>query len=354
MVGNTRNGTGVRVVSDDVDVPRWSARDLEVISGLRELGDTATPDAAARDRIRTEVLRRLAEEQRRVPSRRRRVLAEVLAAAVALVVALGGLGLVLSKNALPGDTLYGVKRAGESAQLGLTFNDSAKAQKHLDFASERLDELTALRDADAARYSATLADFQTEATEGTAQFTTLAVQGGAPLSQLQSWAGQQRVKLAQAEPALPAGAMAAYDSSSYLLSRIETRVQQLASRLDCSQITTGQPDDLGAVPDSSACRQSADATASGRPGVPLPLPAAPPVEQAAPVTPTTVPGSPSSPPESRPTGPLAPSSGVVVPPAASAPVSAPTSPRPTTETTTPPPLISLPPLLPGLPGVGIG
>ncbi|HVW43030.1 MAG TPA: DUF5667 domain-containing protein [Amycolatopsis sp.] len=344
----------MRVVSDDVDVPRWSARDLEVISGLRKLGDTATPDAATRDRMRTQVLQRLAEEERRAPSRRRRVLAEVLAAAVALVIALGGLGLVLSKDALPGDTLYGIKRAGETAQLGLTFGDSAKAEKHLRFASNRLDELTALRQADAARYAATLADFRQEATEGAAQFTTASVQGSGQLAQLQSWAEQQRLKLADVASTLPAGAMGSYHSSADLLGRIEARAQQLESRLGCFQITTGEPDDLGAVPDSSECRPPAGAVSSGESGVPLPLPAPPSVQQAAPAPTTTAP-APAGPSESLPTGSLAPSGGVQVPPAAGAPVTAPTSPRPsTTVTSTPPPLISLPPLLPGLPGVGIG
>ncbi|HJQ45416.1 MAG TPA: DUF5667 domain-containing protein [Amycolatopsis sp.] len=334
-----------------MDVPGWSARDLEVISGLRELGDTAAPDAAARERIRTQVLVRLADQERRAPSRRRRVLAEVLAAAVAIVVALGGLGLVLSKNSLPGDRLYGIKRAGESAQLGLTFDDAAKAEKHLQFASNRLDELTALRGGDPARYAATLADFRTEATEGAAQFTTVAVAGGGQLTQLQSWAQQQQQKLADAEAALPTGAMPAYDSSMNLLGRIETRAQQLESRLNCNQITTGAPDELGAVPDSSACRTSADASGTGRPAVPLPLPA-PSAEQAAPVTTTTAPGQPA---ESLPTGAVVPSNGVSAPPVVSAPVTAPTGARATSTTTAPaPPLISLPPLLPGLPGVGIG
>ena len=337
-----------------MDVPGWKARDLEVISKLRELGDTATPGAAARNRIRTQVLQRLAEEQRRAPSRRRRVLAEVLAAAVALVIALGGLGLVLSKNAVPGDTLYGIKRAGESAQLGLTFDDSAKAEKHLRFAANRLDELTALRDADAARYAATLADFRHEAAEGTVQFTALAVQGGGRLEQLESWAGQQRLKLADAEPVLPVGAMDSYYASTELLGRIETRAELLRARLDCLQITTGQPDDLGAVPDSSECRPPAEAFAGGRPAGPLPLPAPPAVQQV-PVT-TTLTSQPPPPSESQPTGSLAPSNGVSAPPVVSAPVTAPTNQRTTTTTatTTPPPLVSLPPLLPGLPGVGIG
>jgi len=335
-----------------VNVPGWSARDLEVISRLRQLGDTANPEAEARERIRKQVLQRLAEEERRAPSRRRRVLAEVLAAAVALVIALGGLGLVLSRDSLPGDVLYGIKRAGESAQLGLTFDDSAKAEKHLRFASNRLDELKALHDTQAARYSATLTDFRQQAIAGTAQFTELAVQGGAQLAVLESWANLQRAKLTEVEPSLPAGAAAAFDAASELLDRITARAQSLLARLDCLQITTGEPDELGAVPDTSECRPPSDAFTASEP--PLPLPAPPVSEPAAPPTTTTAPVS-ATPTESQPSGSVPPSSGVAVPPVFSAPLTAPTSPRTsTTSATPPPPLLSIPPLFPGLPGVGIG
>ncbi|NKQ58403.1 hypothetical protein HFP15_36680 [Amycolatopsis sp. K13G38] len=337
-----------------MNVPGWSARDLEVISRLRQLGGTVTPEAEARERIRKQVLQRLAEEERRAPSKRRRVLAEVLAAAVALVIALGGLGLVLSKNSLPGDVLYGVKRAGESAQLGLTFGDSAKAEKHLLFASHRLDELEALHDAQAAHYSDTLADFQHEATLGTAQFTQLAVQGGGGhLTQLESWASEQQAKLTQVRSSLPGGSMDSYYAASGLLDRISTRAQRLTTRLNCAQITTGVPDELGAVPDTSECRPPGqDAITASQP--PLPLPPPPVSQPAAPATTTTAPPS-TTPSQSQPSGSVPPSSGMSTPPVFNPPVPAPTSPRTSgTTTSAPPPSLSIPPLFPGLPGVGIG
>jgi hypothetical protein len=334
-----------------VDVPGWTGRDLEVISGLRKLGDVAKPDAATRERIHDGILERL-EQQRRKPSRRRRIVAEVLAAAVALAIALGGIGMLLSKDALPGDALYGVKRAGESAELGLAFGDSAKAQKHLQFAANRLDELKALGGAGAGAYQATLADFQREARTGTAELTRLATQGsGQQLDQLRSWSLDQRARLLTSRPAIPEAALAQFTSSAELLSRIEARAQTLMARLGCFQITTGETDDLGAVPQSGSCEPPVDAIRGPQPPLPLPLP---PTRESAPAQQMATSASPAAPSNGEPTAPVLPSSGGEAPPVFSPPVLAPTSPRLPTTTSSQPPLISLPPLLPGLPGVGIG
>lgn len=333
-----------------MDVPGWRPRELEVISGLRELGRAPDPDDAARERIRTDILKRLDEGKRPAPSRRRRILAEVLAAAVAVLIALGGIGLVLSKGALPGDPLYGIKRVGESAELGLAFGDSAKAQKHLEFAANRLDELRALGHADPADYQSTLADFQHEARTGTEEFTVLALQNGGPqLDELRTWAQTQSAKLTAVQSAIPTPAAAQFTSSTELLNRIDARAQNLISRLNCPEITSGRTDDLGALPEAGECQSPTAAADGGRP--PLPLPAQPSIETA-PLQPGTTPSP--APSDAQPTGQLPPSSGIPVPPAINPPIPAPTSSRPPTTTTTRPPLISIPPLLPGLPGVGIG
>lgn len=66
--------------------------------------------------------------------------------AVAFVVLLGGWsGMVnASFGAVPGDVLYPVKIASEQAQLALTFGDEDKAKLHVEFASRRLQEVTAI------------------------------------------------------------------------------------------------------------------------------------------------------------------------------------------------------------------
>jgi hypothetical protein len=335
-----------------VDVPGWTGRDLEVISGLRQLGDAAKPDAATRERIHSGILERLAERERRKPSRRRRILAELLAAAVAVAIALGGIGMLLSKNALPGDALYGIKRAGESAELGLSFGDTAKAQKHLRFASNRLDELKGLGQADSAAYQSTLADFQREARTGTAELTQLATQGsGQQLDQLRSWSLEQRGKLLAAQSAIPPAALGGFTSSAELVTRIEARAQTLMARLGCFQITTGSTDDLGAIPQSGSCAPPVEAVTGQQPPLPLPVP---PISEQAPAQQMPTSATPTVPSDAQATGPVSPSTGAQAPPAINPPVLAPTIPRPLTTTTSLPPLISIPPLLPGLPGVGIG
>jgi uncharacterized protein DUF5667 len=335
-----------------VNVPGWSARELEVISGLRELGAAATPDAAARERIRSGILERFSEPERRAPSRRRRVLANVLAAAVVVLVALGGIGLLLSKDALPGHPLYDIKRAGESAELGLAFGDSATAEKYLKFAATRLDELAALGPADPAAYISTLIDFQREAATGTAQFIMLAVQNGQrQLEQLVSWAREQQGKLAAAQPAIPAAARPQFTSSAELVTRIENRAQALTGRLDCFRITSGEADDLGALPDTSPCRPPAETFAGGPRLVPPPTTLAP---ESASSPPVSTSARPSDPAPSHRTSQSPPSSGTAAPPAAGPTTVAPRSARSTTTTSPQPPVSSLPPLLPGLPGVGIG
>lgn len=306
--------------------PEWSERELEVISGLRELGDPATLDPGARADLRARIARRLQETQRR------RRLARVLTGAAALLIGLAGLGMVLSRNALPGDPLYAVKRATESAQLGLTFGDEAKATAHLRFAATRLDELLALHTA----RSSTMADFEREVRAGTAQLTALGVQGaGQELDDLRSWVGRQTAKAAP------------FAEVTDLLGRINTRARVLSVRLGCDRITSGQSDDLGVLPAPGACRPPSGAPAP--PTLPPPVTPHPPTAVGLDAT-----RSSESVPTPLPTEPVPPVGGTGAPSSFDAPILAPTSTRVPPTTTSPPPLVFIPPLIPGLPGVGIG
>src|SRR6476469_9575742 len=66
------------------------------------------------------------------------------AAAAAALVALAGTGTFSSRDALPGDPMYGVKRVAESTGYALTFGEQAKARRHLEQAQRRLDEVEGL------------------------------------------------------------------------------------------------------------------------------------------------------------------------------------------------------------------
>lgn len=85
--------------------------------------------------------RRPARGARRRPMRGTPVLTS---AAMALTLVLAGAGVLASTSALPGDTLYPVKRASETAGLALTFDDAGLARRHLDLASTRLAEVERL------------------------------------------------------------------------------------------------------------------------------------------------------------------------------------------------------------------
>lgn len=76
-----------------------------------------------------------------LPTRRWRPAFSVLAVVIVMWLMVGS-GVVYGANkALPGDTLYPVKRSVETTQLVLTTNTAKEAKLHLQFADKRLDEL---------------------------------------------------------------------------------------------------------------------------------------------------------------------------------------------------------------------
>ncbi len=326
--------------------------ELALVGGLRELGAGGAPDAETRKRIRDEIAGRLAEAE--APSKRRgHTIANLSAAAVALVLALGGITLLLSRDALPGDPLYGIKRAGESAALGLTFDEQDKAKKHLEFATNRVGELDELtrQGASTGAYFTGLADFETDLRAGVTQLTAIVTdQGGqSRLTELSSWARQQSDRLGLQVGNAPAEARDKFAAARVLLDKVQARTTDLGSRLVCYTITTGTSDDLGALPAAGDCVRD-----PGSPNAVVP-PVIPPAPSSAPTgspSPTSVPPT-SNVDTATPTGPLAPPTGGTPPPVVATPTQTKTPPPPTT-TTPPPPLISIPPLIPGLPPIIIG
>jgi hypothetical protein len=300
---------------------------------------------------------------RRVTGTRGR-LTIALGAAFCLVVALSGMTLLLSRHALPGDALYGVRRTVESASLGLTSGDDAKGRKYLEFAADRIGDIESLAarypdrtDSPVGDYLTAFTDFGADARAGTADLTAYATNhGDGVLTTLRTWAPQQADRIRKVEPVLPTAAAQQATATITLLDRIVARATAIAARNDCYTITQGGSDDLGVLPATGPCDHGpgtqesvggAAATRLTQPQVPTTQPAeagtgtarrapvaprdttefatpplvAPPVEPVAPtgVVPTTVPGVPST---------------VHVP--------------------LPLPGIQVPPLLPGLPGLRIG
>jgi hypothetical protein len=186
----------------------------------------------------------------------------VLGAAV-LVAIIGAVGgtVVASRDALPGDALYAVKRAAESAGLAMTFDRTAKARRQLDLAGIRINEVEQLVAADPAEVAAdphlvqsTIQDFDSATGDGARGLMDTDDAGGpVALGDLRAWAAEQSAKLSSLRSELPAGTVAGADGSLSLLDRLLSRTQSLRERSNCTQVTSGTVDDLGPLPASGTC-----------------------------------------------------------------------------------------------------
>ncbi|MEN3266151.1 DUF5667 domain-containing protein [Pseudonocardia sp.] len=181
-------------------------------------------------------------------------------AALVMLLALAGGGIFASRNALPGDQLYALKRVAEAAGLAFTFDDAGKAQRHLQIASTRLDEVERLvaRDpqAPAAPGVLTSAIQEFDAATGEGSRILLATHdtdGAAALGDLRTWAGEQADRLTSLRPELPVPAAADADSAIQLLDRLRGRTEALTARSSCTEVTSGRADDLGPLPAVGTC-----------------------------------------------------------------------------------------------------
>ncbi len=369
------------------------AGELAVLLRLSRSTDATAPEPDTRERMRAKVVAELpailterARTARQTtlssaskPGAKQHVtgprgrLAIAVGAAFCLVIAVCGMAMLLSGNALPGDPLYGVRRTVESAAMGLTFGDESKGFKHLAYAADRVSDIESLAarypntaDSPAGDYLTALADFNSDAAAGSTDLTGYASGNGPDvLNRLHDWASQQSTRLTAVGPKLPEEARTASGASITLLTRIETRATALLARTSCYTVTSGASDDIGVLPATGACDQPPDARQNLAPTVtPTPTsrqPSAPAIA-AQPTTGSNLTATPAQIPPAR----LPPARPSVTPSAAPPPVTLPTQPTtPTTPVLPGPPAISLPlplplpgahipPLLPGLPWINIG
>ncbi|HEY2695836.1 MAG TPA: DUF5667 domain-containing protein [Pseudonocardiaceae bacterium] len=354
-----------------------------VLLRLSRSGDATAPEPDARERMRAKVLAELpgilTEHARatrpttlsttgkatpRGTGTKGR-LAIALGAAFCLVVALCGMTMLLSGSALPGDPLYGVRRTVESAAMSLTFGDESKGLKHLGYAADRISDVETLAarhpdtaDSPAGDYLTSFADFASDAAAGSTDLTGYASSNGPDvLNQLHDWAIQQAARITSADAKLPTEAKTAAATSQTLLTRIETRATALLARTTCYTVTAGTSDDIGVLPATGPCDHAPGVETATQPVAPdLTHNQTPPADIAnqprVDSTPSTT--VPQVPPPGRP-------AATTTPPP---PVTSPTQPTvPTTPALPGPPTITLPlplpgvripPLLPGLPAIGLG
>jgi Domain of unknown function (DUF5667) len=239
----------------------------EVVSGEALRSDDTPTQAAHAGRVGRRARHSLpnrpsgrsrAAQRPKTPSLRRRVTV-VGATALVAMIALAGGGVFASRDALPGDNLYAMKRAAESAELALALDDTEKARQHLEIAATRLSEveqLTARNDptGSAPAVAGALQEFESATGEGSRLLLTKAGPGGdrAAIDELRTWADEQATRLSELRPALPSAADA--ERPRQLLDRVLGRTEALSSASSCGREPSGEVDDLGPVP---SCAPSA-------------------------------------------------------------------------------------------------
>lgn len=187
------------------------------------------------------------------PSRRGGV---VSAAAALALLAAAGSGALFSKDALPGDSLYGVKQATESGRIALA--GKGEAQRRLDIAATRIDEVQKLNSSDRASATERGSDIS-QALHGFNEQTTaasrtwLAGPNSSNSGDLASWAGTQSQRLSGMRASMPESAQSDADDSIKMLDQLKSRANALSNRKGCDTVTTGQTDELGPIPAKGAC-----------------------------------------------------------------------------------------------------
>ncbi len=192
-----------------------------------------------------------------VESPQRRKLGDLLPSgrtrsAIIATIAAGSFGAfgvsAASGDAMPGDTLYKVKRSAEQAQLALAGSDVSRGQLNLEFARKRLAEAGALGN-NPARLDPVLDDMDTGMREGSRLLTIAAVDRGeaAGLQAVQEFARDQQPILANLANRLDGPAKVRATESVDLLERISERATGLRNTVKCPDLQV-PTDELGALP----------------------------------------------------------------------------------------------------------
>lgn len=194
------------------------------------------------------------------PSPAKRSLISASAAAGLMVIAVTGGGAMFSQGALPGDSLYGVKQATESAIVGVTPGQGNKAQRQLDMAATRIDEVRELNGQQSAPASTkgqdisqALKGFDEQTAAGSRMALSSGANNKAQMGSLANWAESQSQKLSSMRASLPAESQADADHSLRQLEDLRTRAQSVSNRQGCDRVLSSESDQLGPLPAKGAC-----------------------------------------------------------------------------------------------------
>ncbi|WP_375482242.1 DUF5667 domain-containing protein [uncultured Jatrophihabitans sp.] len=263
----------------------------EVVASLRAVDYAPAPDPRFRSELRAQLVavapRLIAESapdtaptpvataRHREPARRRRFVRPLAVAgtvAAAFLVLLGG-AVWMSQKALPGDSLYGLKRASENVQLSLTSGGTDKGHAYLSLAQTRVQEARALLRRDSASASGrgplagglsahsagliskNLASANSDLRHGSDLLNTKAVtsKSQTPLTIITDWAPGQLVRLKALADALPTSTVRSQTLSSWALTNSAlTRARSLAPAVANGCASGARSDRLGPVPTCSS------------------------------------------------------------------------------------------------------
>lgn len=273
---------------------RGKARDRteeQLLDRLRGLPVGAAPDPRFANELRSQLVsiapRIIAESEPEVVRSRRRAgflgtvrrpLVAFAGAAVVLVLLLG-LAVQVSHGALPGQSLYGVKRASENVKLSLADGDTGRAKVYLQQATSRAGETIKLVTGGqpvsphvTQLLVTTLSAADADTRSGVALLgkATLAQASAAPIAGIGTWVSQQTGRLTELSGRLPDGAARTRTATSLaLLHRVSERVTGWQRLIGCPCLAKSGTDDLGPVP----CRTCLPAPAGS--GGPSGLPTLP-------------------------------------------------------------------------------
>ncbi|WFE26500.1 DUF5667 domain-containing protein [Solwaraspora sp. WMMD791] len=179
---------------------------------------------------------------------RARTRAVIIATVAAGAITVSGMSAA-TEQALPGDTLYGMKRSTERAQLALAHSDTTRGQLFLGFAEVRMAEARIVHDQPTA-FAAVLDDMDEQIRHGVRLLTTAATEhhDRAPLDAIDAFVTAQRGALRQLASGASATATRAADTVT-LLDSVRARTQALRNGLTCApSATVTSYDILGPLP----------------------------------------------------------------------------------------------------------
>jgi len=237
---------------------------LEIVAELRDRdAPVMRPEFASdlRERLLLEAPRQLAvaaqsrpgdsgrREDTPVPSRAFARLTRV-AAVTCLVIGVSGGVAAASQSALPGDPLYGVKRAIERAEVRLAGSDSSRGQELVEQARTRLDEVSDLAitrppSGDTTRLiQETLASFTAQADDGADSLLSSYDAGSDPvdIAALREFTGQTSTDIESLTAVVPAEAGQQLIDAAELVDGLDE-----TARDTCQSCSSRTPVDLSPV-----------------------------------------------------------------------------------------------------------